>query len=98
MFVTTKECVYSVFNESYEHITIPENSALIFRSFKEYDAKNLTDPSQLALFYFLKERMTVCLVVSDATPVLYMTHVEWEQRLENSAVTEALQIQQTTDN
>ena len=85
VFLTTKEHTYSLFDQNYEHITIPENTALLFRSFKEYQSKNPTNTKQeLALFYWLKERKTICVVVSEETPILYMNHVEWESRNENS--------------
>jgi len=79
MYVTTKEHTFSNFDERYNQVSVPEGEKLLFRSFQPYGRhKN----KELSLFYWLKHRMTICLVVSEKTPVLHMKHIEWENRNE----------------
>jgi hypothetical protein len=79
LYETTKEHVFSFLDENYTHVTVPENSMVLFRSFKKIKTKDYKE-EELALFYLLKERATICVVVAERTPILYMRHIEWEER------------------
>lgn len=79
LYITTKEHTYSNFDDSYERVTIPVGEKLLFRSFQPYGKRK---DSELSLFYWFKHQITVCLVVSDKTPVLHIKHVEWDKRHE----------------
>lgn len=79
LYLTTKEHTYSNVDEKYVTVTVPEGEKLLFRSFQPYGKKK---NKNLALFFWLKHRISVCLCVSDKTPVLYLRHVEWEKRHE----------------
>lgn len=77
MYLTTKEHTFSNFDENYTQITIPEGEKLMFRSFQPY-GKHVD--KELALFFWLKHKTTVCLVVCEKTPILHMNHIEWDKR------------------
>lgn len=77
LYLTTKELVWSNFDENYSQITVPSEEQLLFRSFQTYG--NHKD-SELSLFYWLKQRTTVCLVCSPKTPVLHIKHIDWDKR------------------
>jgi hypothetical protein len=79
LYETTKEHVFSLFDENYKHVPVPENSMVLFRSFKKMKTKDYKE-EELALFFLLKERKTICVVVTEKTPILYMKHVDWEER------------------
>lgn len=79
-YTTTKTHTYSNYDENFQLIEVPEGERLLFRSFQPHGRHEDED---LALFFWLKHRITVCLCVSEQTPILYMKHVEWEKRHDN---------------
>lgn len=60
-----------------EQVTVPEGQRLIFRSFVPY-AKN--KEQELALFYWLEGKITICLVVSEQLVWFNLEHIPWELR------------------
>lgn len=76
LYISTRSHVYSNY-DNWQRVNVPENEVLLFRSFQPYES----DGSQnLALFYWMKHKLTVCLCVSEQTPILYLSHVEWDKR------------------
>ena len=79
LYVSTKEHIFSIFDEKYSQISVPAEEILMFRSFQPYGK---CQDSELALFYWFKHRKTMCLLVGDKTPILHLKHVDWEKRHE----------------
>ena len=70
VYVSTKPHIYSNYDDpTWSEISVPEKSSLLFRSFQEYGEES---KDSLALFYWLEKRTTLCLVVSEETPILYL--------------------------
>lgn len=76
-YKTTKELVYSNFDDNYSQITVPAGEKILFRSFQPYGRHK---DKELALFFWLKMKTSICLVVSDETPILYLDHLDWDRR------------------
>lgn len=60
-----------------KQVAVPKGQRLIFRSFAPY-AKNPNQ--QLALFFWLERKITICLVVSDKLNWFSVEHIPWEMR------------------
>lgn len=77
LYISTRSHVYSNYDDNWRKVSIPENEVLLFRSFQPYSSD---ETQNLALFYWMKHKMTVCLCVSEETPILYLSHIEWDKR------------------
>lgn len=60
-----------------EQVAVPKGQRLIFRSFAPY-SKNADQ--QLALFFWLERKITICLVVSETLVWFNLEHIPWELR------------------
>lgn len=85
IYISTKSHSYSNYSGKWEKIEVPEGEKLLFRSFQPYGNRK---DQELALFFWMKLRITVCLAVSEETPILYLEHIDWEKRNENETTQE----------
>ena len=69
-YTTTEKHTYSNYDDvAWPLVDVPKAATLLFRSFQEYGYKQR---NKIALFYWLENKISVCLLVSEETPLLYL--------------------------
>jgi hypothetical protein len=75
IYETTVGYTYSNWDDKLKYILVPEKEKLMFRSFQPYEKD-----AELALFFWLERKTTVCLVCADEAPSISLKHIPWEER------------------
>lgn len=75
MYETTKQWKWANYDDRTELFEVPAGEQILFRSCQAHTAGK-----ELALFYWLKEKSSLCLVCSEEAGLIYAKHVPWGER------------------